>query len=311
MSNVIRLISASKTEINEMSPMELKESIFKSEGRVIMGQHLLFAGEGVVRGVTNTELMFAWGADMVMLNTIDLDNLDNNPGLCGLSIKELKERCQRPIGVYLGCLKEELNDSGKKQLYRREGMLATKEHILKAVELGVDFIVLGGNPGSGTSIEDVIRTTKLAKELCGDKVFLFAGKWEDGIHEKVLGDPLATYDAKEVIKQLIDAGADCIDLPAPGTRAGITVEMIRELVEYVHRYKPGTLAMSFLNSSVECADEDTIRQVALLMKQTGADIHAIGDGGFGGCTWPENIYQLSVSIKGKHYTWYRMASVNK
>ncbi|MFQ7171614.1 MAG: hypothetical protein ACLRQF_05625 [Thomasclavelia ramosa] len=35
------------------------------------------------------------------------------------------------------------------------------------------------------------------------------------------------------------------------------------------------------------------------MKQTGCDIHAIGDGGFGGCTWPENIYQLSVSIKGK------------
>lgn len=37
----------------------------------------------------------------------------------------------------------------------------------------------------------------------------------------------------------------------------------------------------------------------------------IGDGGFGGCTWPENVYQLSVSIKGKHYTWFRMASVNK
>ena len=84
--------------------------------------------------------------------------------------------------------------------------------------------------------------------------------------------------------------------------------MIRELVEYIHLYNPGTLAMSFLNSSVECADEDTIRQVALLMKQTGCDIHAIGDGGFGGCTWPENIYQLSVSIKGKNYTWFRMAS---
>lgn len=311
MSNVTRLISASKTEIKKMTPMDLKESILKSEGRVIMGQHLLFAGEGTVRGVTNTELMCAFGADMVMLNTIDLDDLSKNPGLCGLSIKELKERCNRPVGVYLGCLKEELNDAGKKQLYRREGMLATKEHVLKAIELGVDFIILGGNPGSGTSIEDVVKTTKWVKELCGDKVFLFAGKWEDGITEKVLGDPLAEYDAKDVIKRLIDAGADCIDLPAPGTRAGITVEMIRELVEFTHRYKPGTLAMSFLNSSVERADTDTIRQVAVLMKQTGVDIHAIGDGGFGGCTWPENIYQLSVSIKGKHYTWFRMASVNK
>jgi len=142
-------------------------------------------------------------------------------------------------------------------------------------------------------------------------MIIMAGKWEDGINEKVLGDPTADYDVKEVVRQLIDAGADCIDLPCPGSRGGITVEDIRSLVQYVHSYKPGTLTMCFLDSSVECADEETIRQVAILMKQTGADIHAIGDGGFGGCTWPKNVYQLSVSIKGEHYTWFRMASVNK
>lgn len=311
MSDVVRLISASKSDFEKMSPMDLKESIFKSEGRVVMGQHLLFAGTGLVRGVTNSELMFSFGADMVMLNTFDLDDLNNNPGLCGLSLNELKQRCHRPIGIYLGCPKAGSDDGGKKALYRREGMLASDEHILKALEIGADFIVLGGNPGSGTSIQDVIATTKRAKQLCGDKLFLFSGKWEDGIDEKVLGDPLADYDAKDVIKQLIDAGADCIDLPAPGSRHGITTEMIRELVEFIHKYKPGTLAMSFLNSSVECADTDTIRLIALKMKETGADIHAIGDGGFGGCTNPENIHQLSVSLKGKHYTYFRMASVNK
>ncbi|MEI3292430.1 MAG: hypothetical protein V8R63_02835 [Thomasclavelia ramosa] len=55
MSDVIRLISASGSDFEKMTPMELKESIFKSEGRVIMGQHLLFAGEGLVRGITNSE----------------------------------------------------------------------------------------------------------------------------------------------------------------------------------------------------------------------------------------------------------------
>ena len=311
MSNVVRLISASKSDIRKMNARELKESILKSESRVIMGQHLLFAGEGLVRGVTNTELMFAWGADMVMLNTIDLDNMDNNPGLCGLTLKELKERCNRPIGVYLGCPKAGSEDGGKKALYRREGMVATKEHILKCKEIGADFIVFGGNPGSGTRLTDVIAATKMAKELLGDEMLILAGKWEDGIEEKVLGDPTADYDAKDVIRQLIDAGADCIDLPCPGSRGGITVEDIRELVQFVHIYKPGTLTMCFLNASVECADEDTIRQIAILMKQTGADIHAIGDGGFSGCSWPKNIYQLSVSMKGEHYTWFRMASVNK
>lgn len=54
---------------------------------------------GLVHGVTNSELMFDWGADM-----------DNNPGLYGLTLEELKERCHRPIGVYLGCPKEELKD---------------------------------------------------------------------------------------------------------------------------------------------------------------------------------------------------------
>lgn len=303
---VTRLISATGDEIKEMSPMDLKESIFKSEGRVVMGQHLLFADPGLVRGVTNSELMFAFGADMVMLNTFDLDDLDNNPGLCGLSFQELKEKCRRPIGIYLGCPKAGSEDGGKKALYRREGMLASDEHVKKCIELGADFIVLGGNPGSGTSIKDVVETAKRIKQKYKDKIFVFAGKWEDGVVEKVLGDPLADYDAKEIIDQLIENGADIIDFPAPGSRHGITVERIRELIEYTHR--KGALAMSFLNSNVEAADRDTIREVTLLMKQTGCDVHAIGDGGFGGGTWPENIYQMSVTLKGKAYTWAQMAT---
>lgn len=309
---VTRLISASKSDFEHMGPMDLKESIRLSEGRVVMGQHLIFASEGLVRGVTNSELMFAFGADMVLLNTYNFNDeastRTNNPGMQGLTIPELKARCNRPIGVYLGCPGK--NAPTQKKLYDAEGMLATPAHVAQAVAAGVDFIVLGGNPGSGTSIEDVIATTKRIKDEYGDRVLLFAGKWEDGTHEGVLGDPLASYDAKDVVRRLIDAGADVIDFPAPGSRNGISVSMIQELVQYVHSYKPGTLAMTFLNSSVEGADPDTVRLIALKMKETGADIHAIGDGGFSGCTSPENIHQLSVSLKGRPYTYFRMASVN-
>ena len=73
---VNRLILSSKSDFKKMTPIDLKESIYRSEGRTIMGQHLLFANVGLVRGVTNTEVMFAFGADMVMLNTFDLDNLE-------------------------------------------------------------------------------------------------------------------------------------------------------------------------------------------------------------------------------------------
>lgn len=306
---VTRLISASKSDFERMGPMDLKESIRLSEGRVVMGQHLLFASEGLVRGVTNSELMFAFGADMVMLNTFNFDDESRNPGLQGLTLPELKARCNRPIGVYLGCPGK--NDATQEKLYDARGMLATPEHVARAVELSADFIVLGGNPGSGASIEDVIATTKRIKDEYGDRVLLFAGKWEDGVDEKVLGDPLASYDPLSVIRRLIDAGADVIDFPAPGSRHGISVHHIQELVQYVHAYKPGTLAMTFLNSSVEGADPDTVRIIALKMKETGADIHAIGDGGFAGCTSPENVHQLSVSLKGRPYTYFRMASVNR
>ncbi len=309
MADRVRLISASKSDFEGWDAMTLKESIRMSEGRVVMGQHLLFASAGLVRGVTNSELLFAFGADMVMLNTFNFNDEADNPGLQGLTFAELKARCCRPIGVYLGCPGK--NKPTQKKLYDPEGMLATPEHIARAVEMGADFIVLGGNPGSGTSIEDVIKTTKMVKDVYGDRVLLFAGKWEDGVNEKVLGDPLADYDAKEVIRRLIDAGADVIDLPAPGSRNGISTHMIQELVQYVHAYKPGTLAMTFLNSSVEGADPDTVRLIALKMKETGADIHAIGDGGFAGCTSPENVQQLSFSLKGKPYTYFRMASVNR
>lgn len=44
-----------------------------------------------------------------------------------------------------------------------------------------------------------------------------------------------------MIDELIDAGVDIIDSPAPWSRHGITVEIIRELVEYTHR--KGALAM--------------------------------------------------------------------
>ncbi|MEC0184689.1 hypothetical protein P4H61_24755 [Paenibacillus peoriae] len=310
MSNqVIRLINASKKDFKQMNARDLKDSILRSEGRVVMGQHLLFAGEGLVRGVTNTELMAAFGADMVMLNTLNLNDLSKNPGLMGLSVEEIKEKAGIPVGIYLGCPGK--NEPPKSPYYDVEGMTATREHINLAKELGADFIVLGGNPGSGTSIQDIIETTRLAREVCGEDMLIFAGKWEDGVKEKVLGDPLAERDAKEIIKELIDAGADVIDLPAPGSRHGISVHMIQELVQFVHTYKPGTLTMAFLNSSVENADVETIRQIALKMKETGADIHAIGDGGFGGCSTPENLLQLSISLKGKSYSYFRMASRNR
>ncbi len=312
MSNVVRMISASKSDFEKMSPMDLKASIYASEGRVIMSQHMAFM-PGDIFGVTNTEVVFASGCDMSMINSYDFDHPENNRFLQGHTFQEIKARVNRPLGFYIGCPKVvdgKVTDD-KDSIYKLSGTIASVEHFKKAKELGGDFIILGGNPGTGTSLKDIVYWTKVAKDLYGDDIFVFAGKWEDGVREKVLGDPMADYDTKQMIRDLIDAGADCIDLPAPGSRHGITVEMMRELTEYIHRYKEGTLVMSFLDSSVEGADTDTIRQITLMMKQTGCDIHAIGDGGVGGMSDPDNIYQMSLTLRGKLKTWFRIASTNR
>lgn len=302
---VTRLISAMPSEIAKFNGRQLRESILKSEGRVLMGQTFL-PSPILIPGCTSTELMFSFGADMVLLNGFNFKNPKSVNGMQGCDLKELKALVgNRPVGIYMGCPKKDidLNDSA---IQGTLSMMYSKENALTAKEMGASFIILGGNPGTGTSINDVIRATKECREVCGEDMLIFSGKWEDGIQEKVLGDPLADYDVKDVIRQLVEAGADIIDFPAPGSRHGITVERIRELVEYTHRQ--GALAMVFLDSNVEAADVDTIRAITLLMKQTGCDVHAIGDGGFGGGTWPENIYQMSVTLKGKAYTWKKMAT---
>ena len=187
--------------------------------------------------------------------------------------------------------------------------IASRENLEKAIEEKCDFIVLGGNPGTMTSYDVIVEATKRAKSIVGDRMLIFSGKWEDGVYEKVLGDPLVDMDVhKQFIKDLLDAGADVICLPMPGCRPGITVEDIRELVTFTHKYKEDALVMSFLDCSVEGADEDSIRQCTLWSKMTGADIHAIGDAGLSGMSSPEGIYAMSIAIKGRILTFRRLGA---
>ena len=54
--------------------------------------------------------------------------------------------------------------------------------------------------------------------------------------------------------------------------------------------------------------EETIKQIALMCKQTGTDIHHIGDSGHPGIAAPRNIMAYSISIRGIRHTYHRMAA---
>ena len=95
-------------------------------------------------------------------------------------------------------------------------------------------------------------------------------------------------------------------MPAPGTVPGLTMEYIKELVGYAHSL--GCLTITAIGTSQEGADVATIRQIALMCKMTGTDIHHLGDSGYGGMALPENIQAYSVVIRGIRHTYRRMAS---
>jgi len=109
-----------------------------------------------------------------------------------------------------------------------------------------------------------------------------------------------------IIGRWIDAGADIVLLPAPGTVPGISAERVRDLIGVVH--VKGALAMTAIGTSQEGSDEATIRQIALWAKSCGADLHHIGDSGYPGIAVPENILAYSIVIRGRRHAWRRMAA---
>ena len=136
----------------------------------------------------------------------------------------------------------------------------------------------------------------------GDRVILTAGKMHASGIISEAGEKILT---EKDVEAFVDAGADVILLPAPGTVPGITMEYAGNLIRKAH--EKGALAMTTIGTSQEGADEATVRQIALMCKMAGADIHHIGDSGYMGMALPENITAYSVAIRGKRHTYRRMA----
>ena len=157
---------------------------------------------------------------------------------------------------------------------------------------------------SNDAIEHSLRAIRAA---VGDRLILAAGKMHASGVLSEGGEKIVT---KEDIRAFREAGADIILLPAPGTVPGITMEYVRELVVYAHEL--GALTITAIGTSQEGSDPSTIRQIALMCKMTGTDIHHIGDSGYVGMALPENILAYSIAIRGARHAYRRMAmSVNR
>ena len=303
-----RLLDCWGSDFAAMGRRELLESIGKSEGRTIACE-TIGSVPPMLADVTNAELAAGMGADLLILNLFDVEN----PVVGGLpetqpceTVRTLKRLTGRPVGINLEPVKKTLQPEN--DLWRlTEGRKATLENAWKAVEMGVDFIVLTGNPGVGVENRAIVETLSLFRRELGNRVILIAGKMHASGILSEAGEKIITPCD---IENFVAAGADIILLPAPATVPGIGTEYVRKLVERSHEL--GALTMTAIGTSQEGADIGTIRSIALMCKATGADIHHLGDAGYCGIALPENIAAYSVAVRGVRHTYRRMAgSINR
>lgn len=293
-----RLISCYASDFEKMNKQELLNSIKASEGRVIMSENIA-SRQSISGNLTSSEIAKAFGADMILLNGLDVFE----PVVYGVDdinpIEKLKQYVCRPIGVNLEPVSNEA-DLLETQINISDGRKCTEKTLKKANELGFNFICLTGNPGTGVTNKEILKAIRLAKKHFDG--IIIAGKMHGaGVNEKVLDE--------KIMEEFILAGADIILVPAIGTVPGIILEDLKNTVEKIHSL--GALVLSAIGTSQESSTRQTIRQIALLNKMAGVDIQHIGDAGYGGLAIVENIFEISVAVRGIRHTVFMMSSSNK
>lgn len=286
-----RLISANSSEILKMDAQELKQSIKASEGRVVLSENVA-PRESFIGDITNAEIARAFGADLILLNGLDV----LHPKIFGLDSKEdnIIEELHSLIGCPIGVNLEPVDLNAELQEERLEleiGRQANIQTFKRAEDLGFDFICLTGNPGTGVSNKQILKAIEEARKMFSG--LIIAGKMHGaGVDEAIVD--------MEITQKLLNAGADIILVPAVGTVPGFKEKDLVEIVKEVH--KNGGLVLSAIGTSQESSDVSTIRDIAIRNKICGVDIQHIGDAGYGGLAPVENIYELSKAIRGTRHT---------
>lgn len=308
--SVKRLLDCTPGELARYCKQELLAAIAGSEGRILACETIGLTPP-LLMDVTNAEYAASLSADILLLNMFDVQHpvIQALPAVPEAeTVRELKRLTGRVIGINLEPADPEEAKSNDGTLWKMSGgRLATAENARRAAEMGVDLIVLTGNPGNGVSNEAIVATLREISAAVGDRVLLAAGKMHaSGVAGEGGENIMTRADAEAFIK----AGADIILLPAPGTVPGITQEYAHSLIQAVHSH--GKLALTAIGTSQEGADTATIRQIALMCKMAGADIHHIGDTGVPGMALPANILAYSIAIRGERHTYHKMAmSINR
>ncbi|MGD8171998.1 dihydrodipicolinate synthase [Vibrio sp. TRT 21S02] len=288
-----RIFDYTAEDLRHASRKQIVNSIRNSEGRTLMVENVV-AITPPLDVVSGAEIAAAFGADMITLNCLDVMKpaikiLSENPDET-MSVAEVKAA----TGRLIGCNLEPIPDDVK---HVDVGRTVTKETVQKAVELGLDYVMLTGNPGNCVTQETILDAISLVRSV-SQELIIVAGK----MHAGGVGND---YNLS-IVPAFAEAGADIMMFPAPYTTPGVDPTLAREMMSAVH--KTGMLGMLAIGTSQEGADESYIEQVAIAAKAAGADVVHIGDGGYSGIAPPENIMKLGITLRGRRHQYKRMAN---
>ena len=232
-----RMLDCCASDFAQFTKADLLESIQKSEGRVIACE-TIGSVQPLLGNVTNAEFAASMGADILLLNLFDVQQ----PVIHGLppvepgeTIRLLKKLTGRPVGINLEPVADDAEIETDPMWAMSAGHRATVENALRAKKLGIDFVLLTGNPGVGVTNTAIEQTLRRFKEAVGDSIVLAAGKMHAA---GILSEAAENIMTEQDIASFVEAGADIILLPAPGTVPGITQEYAQRLITCAHLVYP-------------------------------------------------------------------------
>ncbi|MBJ3816499.1 haloacid dehalogenase-like hydrolase [Shimwellia pseudoproteus] len=305
-----RLLDCSASEMRVMDKPTLLHAIRASEGRILVSETIAMT-QPLLNGVTNAELAASMGADIVLLNMFDCQKplINGLPPGCppDQCLAELQRLTGRIIGVNLEAVDPHHASQHGEMWQMTPGRAASVENARRLIGMGARIIVLTGNPDNGVSNAALADAVQALRDAVGDQVVLVTGKMHGAGIVRESGSAIIS---EQDVERFARAGSDIILIPAPGTVPGMSQQRVADLIACAHQHQ--RLAMTAIGTSQEGADRETVRQIALMSKMAGADLHHIGDTGFMGLALPENIQTYSIAIRGVRHTYTRMArSVNR
>lgn len=288
-----RIFDYTSEDFRHANRQQIVDSIRLSEGRTLMVENVV-AITPPIDVVSGAEIAAAFGADMITLNCLDVMSpkirvLSEDPE-ASMSIAQVKEATGRLIGCNLEPVPADVQ-------HIDIGRTVTTQTVEKAIELGLDYVMLTGNPGNCVTQETILDAISLVRSV-SQEIIIVAGK----MHAGGVGND---YNLS-IVPAFAEAGADIMMFPAPYTTPGVDPQLAKEMMASVH--SSGMLGMLAIGTSQEGATESYIEQVAIASKAAGADIVHIGDGGYSGIAPPENILHLGITLRGRRHQYKRMAN---